>query len=232
MTITAGGSGMFMVTAWADPAPSYQWQVNGANVPGDAPTLALSNAVPSDGGGYSVIVSNGAGSIVSSNAVLTINSYIETTEEKPMEFATTNLTVPSAMQPEKIFAVGKVDSASMAGGTVQLTNDSINYSPPAGFQGVDSYHYWLMSDSSPAVEGKVTVLVDAALVLGATVDGAQATLQFVGIPGTTYNIESSTDLLKWTVIGTVTAGNNGFFQFQDTVGYHYSKCYYRTSLPK
>jgi hypothetical protein len=47
----------------------------------------------------------------------------------------------------------------------------------------------------------------------------------------TYSIEASTDLMTWTVIGSVTADPEGLFQFHDaTVGLHDHR-YYRTSEP-
>jgi hypothetical protein len=170
--------------------------------------------------------------MVSSSALLTVNYFIETTEGQPRELATTNLTTASASQPGASFALTSTDPKSGAGGLVQLSNGIITYSPPPGYTGVDSFNYWLTPGSGPAVEGKITVLVDVAVVLGGVVNGGQVTMQFAGIPGTTYNIEASSDLQNWTFLGTATAGANGLFQFQDTVGSlgWWNCCYYRTSL--
>jgi hypothetical protein len=77
----------------------------------------------------------------------------------------------------------------------------------------------------------VTVLVDSSIILGATVSGGQATIQFAGLPGTNYDIEASTDLVNWIVIGSVAAGPNGLFQYQDDYAGLHQHCYYRTSIP-
>lgn len=79
----------FNVTAAGIPAPTYQWRFNGTNIA--AATLASytrSNVQYSQVGNYSVSVSNIAGTIVSSNALLTI------LPAAPGEFQTT------AVQPD------------------------------------------------------------------------------------------------------------------------------------
>ena len=118
---------------------------------------------------------------------------------------------------------------------MQLVNGSIAYTPPAVFVGLDYFSYVLSPSSGPAINGVVNVLVDAfngngSFIMGATVNEGQTTIQFIGIPGTLYDIQASTDLRHWTVIGSVTAGSNGLFQFQDGDAGHYSQRYYRTSL--
>ena len=63
----------FAVAAAGLPAPSYQWLFNGTNIPGaTASSYTRTNVQVVDLGNYSVIVSNVAGSITSSNAALTL----------------------------------------------------------------------------------------------------------------------------------------------------------------
>jgi sugar lactone lactonase YvrE len=74
-TVTAGGSVQFSVTATGDPAPTYQWQFNGAPFVGATnATLSFSNARASDAGNYAVVVTNSVGSVTSSSATLTVNA--------------------------------------------------------------------------------------------------------------------------------------------------------------
>ncbi|MGZ4964778.1 MAG: immunoglobulin domain-containing protein, partial [Limisphaerales bacterium] len=63
----------FSVSA-TGPAPiTYQWQINGANIPGATSTAyAISNVSLADLGTYNLVASNVAGVTVSSNAVLTL----------------------------------------------------------------------------------------------------------------------------------------------------------------
>jgi PKD repeat protein len=72
-TVTAGVSATFNVVATGIPTPNYQWLKNGATITGQtSPTLIVSSAACGDAGTYSVIVSNIAGSVTSSNATLTV----------------------------------------------------------------------------------------------------------------------------------------------------------------
>ena len=72
-TVTAGVSATFNVTATGIPSPNYQWLENGATITGaTSASLTISNAHCPDAGTYSVIVSNVAGSVTSSNATLTV----------------------------------------------------------------------------------------------------------------------------------------------------------------
>ena len=72
-TASAGSPVSFSVAAFAQPAPSYQWRKNGTNIVGATnATLSIPSATLADNGTYSVVVSNSAGGVVSSNATLTI----------------------------------------------------------------------------------------------------------------------------------------------------------------
>lgn len=72
-TASAGSATSFTVAAFGQPSPTYQWRKNGTNVVGQTnATLSFSSAKLADNGTYSVIVSNSAGTLTSSNAVLTI----------------------------------------------------------------------------------------------------------------------------------------------------------------
>ena len=72
-TVTAGVGASFSVVATGIPDPSYQWQKGGNNILNATnATFAIPSVVTDDAGTYSVIVSNVAGSVTSSNATLTV----------------------------------------------------------------------------------------------------------------------------------------------------------------
>jgi hypothetical protein len=74
-TVSANSSVTFTVIASGSPAPTYQWQKNGANILGENGTsLGLANVQASDAGTYAVVVSNSAGSVTSNGATLTVTS--------------------------------------------------------------------------------------------------------------------------------------------------------------
>ena len=73
--VSVGGTASFVVTATGIPEPAYQWQKNGTNVPGaTSATLTINNAARSDAGTYTVIVTNSAGVVTGSNALLAYNN--------------------------------------------------------------------------------------------------------------------------------------------------------------
>jgi len=73
-TVNYGSNVTFTVAATGIPAPTYQWLSNGIPMTGlTGPAYAIANANTSDAGSYSVIVSNSAGVVTSSLAVLAVN---------------------------------------------------------------------------------------------------------------------------------------------------------------
>lgn len=74
ITIKAGSSLILSVAATGSPTPTYQWQLNGAVVPGaTAATLVLTDILASQAGNYNVVVTNPAGSATSKSATVVIN---------------------------------------------------------------------------------------------------------------------------------------------------------------
>jgi uncharacterized delta-60 repeat protein len=70
---TAGEDVTFTVTATGDPPLNYQWRQDGSDLSGaTSSSLTLKNVQKTDGGLYSVLVSNPFGSVSSSNATLRI----------------------------------------------------------------------------------------------------------------------------------------------------------------
>jgi hypothetical protein len=63
------------VGATGNPEPTYQWQFDGAPIPGaTGSTLTLSNVGTTQAGTYSVVVTSGGMSTVSSTATITVNT--------------------------------------------------------------------------------------------------------------------------------------------------------------
>jgi hypothetical protein len=73
LVVTAGQNATFSVAAAGSPPLSYQWRFNTTNLAGaTASSFTRTNVQPTDAGDYSVVVTNAAGSITSSNALLTV----------------------------------------------------------------------------------------------------------------------------------------------------------------
>ena len=72
--VTVGSTATFAVTASGAAPLSYQWRKGGADISGaTSATLSIPNAQAADAGIYSVVVSNGVGSITSASATLAVN---------------------------------------------------------------------------------------------------------------------------------------------------------------
>ena len=68
-----GGFAIFSVNAAGSPAPNFQWQFNGTNLPGaTSSTLVLNNLTANQTGNYSVVVTNLAGVTNSNPATLVV----------------------------------------------------------------------------------------------------------------------------------------------------------------
>ena len=76
-TVYVGGNTSLGVLAYGNPAPAYQWLLNGTNLPNATNSiLVLTNLQVLQGGTYSVQVSNALGNTNSSGALLTV--YVPT----------------------------------------------------------------------------------------------------------------------------------------------------------
>jgi hypothetical protein len=107
----AGETVNFRVAASGDPAPNFQWRLNG-NPISDATgsSYTRTNVQPVDTGDYSVMVTNVAGNVVSSNATLTVNSGT------PLVIAQWNF---NSVSPDANLGTGST-SASIGSGTAAL----------------------------------------------------------------------------------------------------------------
>jgi hypothetical protein len=73
-TVIAGQSATFSVVATGTAPLRYQWRLNNSDIPGATnSTYSISNAQVGNAGTYSVLVSNGGGELLSSNATLNVN---------------------------------------------------------------------------------------------------------------------------------------------------------------
>jgi hypothetical protein len=91
-SVAEGTTATFEVEATGTPVPSYQWQRNGVDLPGEnSSALVLENAQVGDAGDYAVVVSNSAGSVTSSTVTLTVTPTTEVREMSglpiPTEYA-------------------------------------------------------------------------------------------------------------------------------------------------
>jgi Concanavalin A-like lectin/glucanases superfamily len=78
---------------------------------------------------------------------------------------------------------------------------------------------------------EVSVVAAGAPPAAVWLDSGGLLLTFPGIAGTTYRVQASTDLISWSVVGTVTVSATGLLQFEDAEAYRYPFRFYRTVTP-
>ena len=72
-TVAAGANVTFSAASTSLPAPTYQWQKNGINIPGATSNVyTIFSASTGDAGNYTVVATNSAGSVTSNTAALSV----------------------------------------------------------------------------------------------------------------------------------------------------------------
>lgn len=135
-------------------------------------------------------------------------------------------------------SLASVGAASTHGGGVSLLGPWVVYTPPAGYDGTDTFTYIVRDGRGGEANGTVTVSLQppaqaqAITVVDATTlpDGNRR-VTFAGIPRLTYSIQASADLTDWTIIGTATASPNGIFYIDDLTATNFPVRFYRTVYP-
>ena len=109
MTIVAGASASFSVTANGTAPFTYQWQKGGVNLAGaTAATYSIASGQSGDAGNYTVVVTNSVGSVTSSAATLTVNG------------AAAAPSITTQPQPVTVTAGASASFSVVAGGTAPL----------------------------------------------------------------------------------------------------------------
>jgi hypothetical protein len=134
LTVFAGSSTNFSVTASGTPPLKYQWSFNGTNfsVATNA-TLTLNNIQMNQAGNYAVLVTNWGGSVLSSNAVLTVMAVppaitVQPTNQTVFAGASPNLSVTATGTAPLIYQ-WQFNGSGIAwatNATLTLTNVQLN----------------------------------------------------------------------------------------------------------
>ncbi len=134
-------------------------------------------------------------------------------------------------------AIELTNAISAQGGSLALSpTNTLVYTPPAGFTGVDQFAYRLRGMFGDDDYASVSVRVGAGVNQGATVvslvreNATSVMVCLFGAPNQTYNVEQSTNLTTWASLGQITADAAG------SMTYHYAiepvgQRYYRFKKP-
>jgi hypothetical protein len=226
---------------------AYAWAKDGSLLAGKTnPVLYLDNIQATNFGAYSVVVSNGYGVAISSNAVLALDSLpvpgadvLTRLVSGGIKVRAADLLTNDTDADADALSVLSVASNSAAGGTVYLKSNWVFYNPPAGFTNADSFTYTVSDGHCGGVAlGTVSVVVGTNnLPTGnftLQMVGDNAVLTFHGVPGFTYRIQYTDSLTEpdWKDLGTATADGLGVYQFTDGAPIIYNGArYYRSVWP-
>lgn len=182
LTVTATGLGSL----------TYQWQVNGQNIPGAIfSTLVLSAVRPSVNGNYRVIVGNPYGTSISTEAtvavVVTDSDGDGLSDYEELLFGTNANKVDSDGDGLSDFAEVRTH------GSNPLTTDTDGDGYSDGIE--------VARDGNP---NNRSVTPTGALAVFPAVD-----VEFYTLNGVKYQLEVSTDMVVWTTQGGVVVGNGG-----------------------
>ncbi|MBI5768497.1 MAG: immunoglobulin domain-containing protein [Verrucomicrobia bacterium] len=150
----------FRVTATGSAPLGYQWRKDGVPI-ADAlySTLALGPAVPSHAGTYDVLVTNAAGSVASSPAVLVVNPAGVTITAQPVGLATyvgttVVLAVSATGSPSSPTYQWRKNGSGIAG----ATNSSLTFSP-AQLADAGSYDVVVANSYASVTSSSATLVV-------------------------------------------------------------------------
>ncbi len=200
VTVHAHDSVSFSVVASGDSPLAYQWSLNGTNISGaTASSVTISNVTQNALGAFSVIVTNVAGSVISSNAMLTMYPFIRSPFLGAVTFWGKDATFSvEAWGSEPLSYQWFQNGLRVLNATNQtLTLTSIQFTN-AGLYSIVVSNTFGSVTNAPA-----QVVVNPAGVSLGMYPGVVVS----GVVGYTYNIQATSDLTNtnsWTTVATLT----------------------------
>ncbi|MCX6930751.1 MAG: immunoglobulin domain-containing protein [Verrucomicrobia bacterium] len=217
VSVTAGSNVTFTVAATGTSPLSYQWQFNSVNIPGATGSSYMkSNVETNDAGLYSVVVTNFAGSVTSSNATLTVNVPPAITSQPQSVSVGIGSTVTftvTATGTSPLSFQWRFNSTNLAGATASsYTCDNVQITNVGSYSVVVSNVAGTLT-SADAVLALIQLL-PLKIDLISLMPNGQIQLQASGPPGS-YAVEASPNLADWVELTNLTTTGTSF-QYVDS----------------
>jgi hypothetical protein len=203
VTNVEGSTVSFQVTAVGTAVLKYQWQQDGADVLGATnSTLTLTNIADSDAGEYTVIVTNSAGSITSSPAILvTIPPLIVSQPANAVGFIGQSVSFSVGVNGQTPFAYQwQKAGVDITGATNRIfTLDHLT----AGDAG--NYRVVVTNPSGSETSHYANLIVTGVPILTlVSYSNGVASVLVRAEPGTSVVLQGSTNLMDWVSLVTNT----------------------------
>ncbi|MBS0657516.1 MAG: cadherin-like domain-containing protein [Verrucomicrobia bacterium] len=231
---TVGVNGSFQAAASGVPDPTFSTT---GPLPGGV-TLSpagLLSGIPAAGAGgqtfnFVLVATNGVAPDATQNFALVINRPPIAATDTYSVRTNARLSIPapkllrndSDPDNDPLTLTG-VSPTSAQGGTVGLSGGVVTFTPATNYSGADSFTYTISDGRGGFATGtaNVTVVLDNSLSLNLTsitVDGTGARIVGQGIPGQTYRLQSTDNLMVpfADLSGPLTADSTGRFEYLDT----------------
>ncbi len=230
-SVSEGSTATFAVMAVGPGTLNYQWQFNGADISGATASSLAVVAQFTNGGNYSVRISNAIGSVTSAEAVLTVSgNHLPSATPKSVSVAEdSSLAITLAGTDLDGDTLTYSIVSSPVNGTLTGTPPLVTYRPATNFNGADQFVFKVNDghvDSIPAaVSINITDVNDAPVATAQSVtvnEGNTVSITLTGsdIDGDTLNFAVATQPLHGTLTGTApnllyhpSANYNGNDQF-------------------
>ena len=222
--VNAGAAATFTCQA-GGLALGFQWLFDNAKIAAATnASLVLTNVQSSSAGSYLCVVSNLAGSVTSSVAVLTVDT-LPVIAVQPLGHtvplaSTTSVSVVAAGTPGPGYQW-------LFNGT--KTGSNASSLTVANFQSANQGSYAVIVSNSvgSVTSASAVLLLDSPLRLALpSLNGGSFQLQLIGSAGGNYVIQTSTNLSAWTALLTNNA-SNGYLNFTDTNAAGFPSRFYR-----
>jgi pectin methylesterase-like acyl-CoA thioesterase len=224
-SVEGGQTASFTVGATGIPDPGYQWLDNGVPIPNaNSATYNIPAVQSTNAGSYSVIVSNGSGSVTSQVATLTyilpVANPVSYTRYAgfPLGINITNL-LSNVVDANSNLTTLVGTGVSTNGVTLGTSSGFLLYQNPNNLN--DQFTYTASDGFGGTNTGLVSIVLSTNSVFGPVgpvvhVASGIPTVTYTGIAGLSYSINRSTNLLSgWTTIWTTNMPAGGVFQFTD-----------------
>jgi hypothetical protein len=240
LAVAAGSNVVFTVVAAGTGPLSYQWQFGSSPIQGaTANTYTRMNAQSADAGIYTVVVTNTAGSVTSSNAVLTVNDapVLAPINNQVAHAGSTVIVTNTATDleaPPEILTFS-LDPGFPAGAAIGAASGVFTWTTSAAQAGTTNPVTVRVTDNGapPLSDAKsfVIAVVAPLSVTSIVATNATVTLTWGAIPGTTYRVQFKGDLgqTSWSALTPDATATNVTASASDSIGL--TQRFYRITVP-